>query len=139
MNRFENVDVLAALEQLMRQNTAFYRKDFEIDKENQGKRALLCFNAADYKTDVWINGVHILTHTGGFTPFFGDITECLKKGENVLVVRCEDTLNDAVPRGKQSWTGSPSAAGTRCFCRFCRPPAAPRCGGKRRTHNGGAL
>ena len=24
MNRFENVDVLAALEQLMRQNTAFY-------------------------------------------------------------------------------------------------------------------
>ena len=34
MNRFENVDVLAALEQpFMRQNTAFYRSDFEIDKE----------------------------------------------------------------------------------------------------------
>ena len=33
MNRFENVDVLAALEQLMRQNTAFYQSDFEIDKE----------------------------------------------------------------------------------------------------------
>ena len=33
MNKFENVDVLAALEQLMRQNTAFYRHDFEIDKE----------------------------------------------------------------------------------------------------------
>ena len=33
MNRFENVDVLAALEQLMRQSTAFYRNDFEIDKE----------------------------------------------------------------------------------------------------------
>ena len=32
MNKFENVDVLAALEQLMRQNTAFYRNDFEIDK-----------------------------------------------------------------------------------------------------------
>ena len=32
MNRFENVDVLAALEQLMQQNTAFYRSDFEIDK-----------------------------------------------------------------------------------------------------------
>ena len=31
MNRFENVDVLAALDQLMRQNTAFYRNDFEID------------------------------------------------------------------------------------------------------------
>lgn len=38
MNRFENVDVLAALEQLMRQNTAFYRNDFEIDKEIIGGR-----------------------------------------------------------------------------------------------------
>ena len=37
MNRFENVDVLAALEQLMRQNTAFYRNDFEIDKEIIGR------------------------------------------------------------------------------------------------------
>ena len=33
MNRFENVDVLAALEQLMRQNTAFYRNDFEIGQD----------------------------------------------------------------------------------------------------------
>lgn len=37
MNRFENVDVLAALEQLMRQNTAFYQSDFEIDKEIIGR------------------------------------------------------------------------------------------------------
>ena len=27
------MDVLAALEQLMRQNTAFYQSDFEIDKD----------------------------------------------------------------------------------------------------------
>ena len=33
MNKFENVDVLAALEQIMRQNTAFYQNDFEIDKK----------------------------------------------------------------------------------------------------------
>ena len=35
MNKFENVDVLAALEQLMRQNTAFYRNDFEIRSEER--------------------------------------------------------------------------------------------------------
>ena len=40
MNRFENVDVLAALEQLMRQNTAFYQSDFEIDKEIIGRAAV---------------------------------------------------------------------------------------------------
>ena len=88
-------------------DVVWYRRSFALAEENRGSRALLCFNAADYQTDVWLNGVHILTHTGGFTPFSADITDILKEGENVLVVRCEDTLNDAVPRGKQSWTGSP--------------------------------
>ena len=85
----------------------WYRRSFSLAEENRGRRALLCFNAADYQTDVWLNGVHILTHTGGFTPFSADITDFLKKGDNIIVVRCEDTLNDAVPRGKQSWTGKP--------------------------------
>ena len=92
---------------LAQHDVVWYRRTFAIAEENRGRRALLCFNAADYQTDVWLNGVHILTHTGGFTPFSADITDFLKKGGNVIVVRCEDTLNDAVPRGKQSWTGSP--------------------------------
>ena len=88
-------------------DVVWYRRTFAIAEGNGGSRALLCFNAADYQTDVWLNGVHVLTHTGGFAPFSADITDILKEGENVLVVRCEDRLNDAVPRGKQSWTGSP--------------------------------
>ena len=88
-------------------DVVWYRRTFAIAEGNGGSRALLCFNAADYQTDVWLNGAHVLTHTGGFAPFSADITDFLKKGGNVIVVRCEDTLNDAVPRGKQSWTGSP--------------------------------
>ncbi len=87
-------------------DTVWYRRTFKIEKANKDKRALLCFNAADYETDVWINGNHVLTHTGGFTPFKADITEYLKD-ENEIVVRCKDTLETAVPRGKQSWTGEP--------------------------------
>lgn len=92
---------------LAQHDVVWYRRSFALAEENRGRRALLCFNAADYQTDVWLNGVHILTHSGGFTPFSADITDFLKKGDNIIVVRCEDTLNDAVPRGKQSWTGSP--------------------------------
>ena len=33
LNRFEDVDVIASLEAVMKQNTAFYQSDFEIDKE----------------------------------------------------------------------------------------------------------
>ena len=53
MNRFENVDVLAALEQLMRQNTAFYQSDFEIDKEIIGRAAVS--DKAEDKTLLWMS------------------------------------------------------------------------------------
>ena len=53
MNRFENVDVLAALEQLMRQNTAFYRNDFEIDKEIIRQAA--ASDRAEDKTLLWMS------------------------------------------------------------------------------------
>ena len=84
-------------------DTVRYRRRFTVTEKN--KRALLCFNAADYETDVWINGGHVVRHTGGFTPFSADITDYLKDGENEITVRCKDTLETAVPRGKQSWTG----------------------------------
>ena len=88
-------------------NVVLYRRKFKIEKQNKGKRALLCFNAADYETDVWVNDNHVITHTGGFTPFNADITDYLKDGENQIVVRCKDAMETAVPRGKQSWTGEP--------------------------------
>ena len=53
MNRFENLDVVAALDQLMRQNTAFYRTDFEIDKEIIGRAA--ASDKAEDKTLLWMS------------------------------------------------------------------------------------
>ncbi len=84
-------------------DTVWYKRKFTVSEKN--KRALLCFTASDYETDVWVNGNHVIKHIGGFTPFSADITEYLKEGENEIVVRCIDTLETAVPRGKQTWTG----------------------------------
>ena len=53
MNKFENVDVLAALEQIMRQNTAFYQGDFEIDKEMLRQAA--ASDKAEDKTLLWMS------------------------------------------------------------------------------------
>ena len=39
MNKFENVDIVASLDAIMRQNTGFYQSDFEIDKEILQKAA----------------------------------------------------------------------------------------------------
>lgn len=85
--------------------TVWYRRTFP--DRARGRRTLLCFNAADYETDVWINGRHAAHHAGGFTPFTADITPYVRRGENTIVVRCRDPLDPAIPRGKQSWTGEP--------------------------------
>ena len=34
MNKFENVDIFASLDAIMRQNTGFFQSDFDIDKES---------------------------------------------------------------------------------------------------------
>lgn len=39
MNKFENVDIIACLDAIMRQNTAFYQNDFDIDKKILQKAA----------------------------------------------------------------------------------------------------
>ena len=81
-------------------DTLWYRRKFELDGE-QG--VILGFNASDYVTTVWVNGIFATSHRGGFTPFTVDITRLVKKGENVIVVKCYDPYDPTVPRGKQSW------------------------------------
>ncbi|MGM9589718.1 MAG: hypothetical protein ACI3V0_06055, partial [Faecousia sp.] len=61
MNKFENVDVLASLQQIMQQNTAFFRNDFDIDKKIL-TRAAVSKNTED-KIYLWFcrpNGTHCL-------------------------------------------------------------------------------
>lgn len=53
MNKFENVDVIASLDAIMRQNTAFYQSDFEIDKEIIQKAA--ASPTAEDKRLLWLS------------------------------------------------------------------------------------
>lgn len=41
MNKFENVDIFASLDAIMRQNTGFFQSDFDIDKEIIAKAAAM--------------------------------------------------------------------------------------------------
>lgn len=72
-----------------------------------GRRALLTVGAADYRSQVWLNGNLIGQHEGGYTPFTMDATAALRPGENHLVIRVRDSLDPRIPRGKQSVTGAP--------------------------------
>lgn len=72
-------------------------------KGKAGKRTLLHFDGADYKTTVYINGEEVGAHVGAYSRFSFDITKYLTKEENVLCVRCDDPDHPIQVRGKQRW------------------------------------
>ncbi|WP_295963551.1 sugar-binding domain-containing protein [uncultured Alistipes sp.] len=89
-------------ERLGSKNELWYERTFEISPKWNGKRILLHFGAVDWKADVWVNGISVGSHTGGYTPFSFDITAALAKGENALRVRVWDPTDEGYqPRGKQ--------------------------------------
>ena len=51
---------------------------------------LLYFGAVNYDCHVYVNGRHAAHHIGGFTPFNIDITDQLKEGENVVIVKVDN-------------------------------------------------
>ncbi|MGI9072056.1 MAG: glycoside hydrolase family 2 protein [Bryobacteraceae bacterium] len=87
----------------------WYRRNFEPPNLEAGQRLLLHFGAVDYCTKVWVNGIEVCSHEGGYTPFCADITEALRgAGLQEIVVRGEDDPSDlAKPRGKQDWKLEP--------------------------------
>lgn len=83
-------------------NELWYNRSFTVSPKWNGKRVLLHFGAVDWRADVWVNGIAVGSHTGGYTPFEFDITPALRKGENQLRVRVWDPTDASYqPRGKQ--------------------------------------
>lgn len=80
-----------------------YHRSFTTPSGWRGQRVLLHFGAVDWKANVWVNGIKVGSHTGGFTPFSFDITAALNNnGKNDLTVKVWDpTDKGPQPRGKQ--------------------------------------
>lgn len=81
----------------------WYRRSVTLPKEYDGKRIFLHIGAADYETEVYINGQYAGRHKGGYTPFAVEMTPFLKQGEQVITVYCQDdTRSPLTPTGKQA-------------------------------------
>lgn len=84
-------------------NAVWYRRDVTIPADWKTPRILLHFQACDYDTTVWVNGVEVARHRGGFTPFSAEIGSLVKAGETAtVVVRARDDNRTAKAGGKQS-------------------------------------
>ena len=86
----------------------WYRRQFTISSQ-AGTVVLLHFGAVDFRATVWVNGVLVGGHEGGYTPFTCDITNAIRgREQSEVVVRAEDDPVDLEkPRGKQDWTPRP--------------------------------
>lgn len=83
-------------------NELWYQREFTVPSKWKNNKILLHFGAVDWKADVWVNGVKVGQHTGGYTPFSFDITPALVNGNNTLVVKVWDSTDEGYqPRGKQ--------------------------------------
>src|SRR3954451_12001317 len=85
----------------------WYRRTFTVPRSWHGDRLLLHFQAVDYQAAVYVNGVKVATHTGGYDSFTADVTPALKgAGPQEVIVGVDDTTDiDGQPVGKQRQPG----------------------------------
>lgn len=84
-------------------NAVWYKRNFNITKEQLKGKVILHFGAVDYEAFVFVNGKEVGSHKGGYVSFSFDITDFVTEGENVIIVNAvDDTRSRHVPCGKQS-------------------------------------
>ncbi|MEV6283058.1 sugar-binding domain-containing protein [Kribbella sp. NPDC051770] len=94
---------LSGIEDVDYQEAVWYRTTVTIPADWTGHDAVLHFQAVDHDATVWVNGVEVVRHRGGFTPFSAPLAGVAAPGEEALiVVRARDSKSGAQARGKQS-------------------------------------
>jgi len=84
-------------------NSVWYRRDFELTEEELSGKVLLHFGAVDYQSFLYVNGVFVGSHKGGYSSFCFDISAFSNPGKNsISLCVIDDVRNPLVPRGKQS-------------------------------------
>jgi beta-galactosidase len=70
----------------------WYRKHFTIPAIRKDQQFWIEFDGVYMNSDVWINGQHLGKHPYGYTSFYYDLTRFIKKGENVIAVKVDNSL-----------------------------------------------
>ena len=72
----------------------WYRYHLAVPETLQDMHLRLRFQAVFYLAKIWVNGVFIGEHEGGYTPFEFDVSTSLKSGQNnVITVQADNTIS----------------------------------------------
>ena len=76
-------------------SVGWYRRTFDIPKEDSGRRITVEFDGAFRSALVFLNGYFIGRNDNGYAPFRFDVTDFLNYGgKNFLVVRMDASFGD---------------------------------------------
>lgn len=93
---------------------AWYSRTVHLDALPAGTRAFLRVAAACNHSKVWLNGQCAGEYRIGFLPGVFDVTDALRAGENLVVIRVDSLLTDStLPTtgfGRGHWAGYEMAA-----------------------------
>jgi beta-glucuronidase len=90
-------------ELLYYEGNVWYQRKITVSKKDDCC-LFLYFAGSNYITKVWLNGVFVGEHEGGFLPFQFDITKLAKAGENDLVVLTNNNRKvDYIPAMNFDW------------------------------------
>lgn len=83
------------------QGKIWYRKHFRTDPSWYGKKVMIHFEGIMGESEIWINGICIKKHYGGYLPVIADLSPFLKyNAENVIAVCADNSDNPSYPPGK---------------------------------------
>lgn len=113
--------LVPAVWELVRPNydgVGWYRRTFDRPAGWESRTLHLQFDAAQYFAEVWLNGVFLGSHEGGFLRFEFEVSKLLQEKDNEVIVRvigppmneeiegfrCGAPLNQGpIPTGKAGW------------------------------------
>ncbi len=83
---------------------AWYKKSITIPKSWSKQRVFVTVGASDWETTIWLDGVLLGTHQGGYTPFSFELTKQIKfDTKQTLVIKVDDKRRDFTLYGKQGY------------------------------------
>jgi beta-glucuronidase len=69
---------------------AWYRRAFATPRGLEGRHVRIEFDAVFARARVWLNGLLLGTHEGGYTPFGFDVAGALASDQNALVLEVDN-------------------------------------------------
>jgi hypothetical protein len=83
---------------------AWYKRTIIVPKAWSNQRTFVTIGASDWETTVWLDGVLVGKHQGGYTPFSFELTDNVKYDTpQYLVIKVDDKRRDFTLYGKQGY------------------------------------